>query len=124
MHDGKALLTRLGPADQRIAPHQVEVVGDQHQRTAREGAPHSPRCIRHDQDFHAELGKHPRWETRYGSGVPLIQMEAPRLHDDRDSFEGAADQLSFVTGNARFRKAGNRAVGDADRIGDFVREKA
>ena len=55
--------------------------------------------------------------------MPFVQMKAAGLHDDRHAFELPGDQLAFVACDPRLREAGDGAVWNTDRIGDFVGEK-
>src|SRR5207247_1129111 len=109
---------------QRIAPHQVDVVGDQHQGAAWEVAAHAARGIRDDQDLNAQLCKYPRRQRGYRRGMTLIEMKTPRLHEHGDSLQASRDQLTLVPGDARLRKTGNGRVGNVNGIGDLVGEKA
>ena len=100
------------------------MVRDQHQRAAREGAPHAAGGVGDDEDLDAEFREHPRRQTGNRRGMALIQMKAPRLDNDGHAFERAGHQLALMPGHARFRKPGNCAVRNPDRGIDFIGKKS
>ena len=99
------------------------MVGDQHQRSAGEGAADAARGVCDDQNLDAELSEHPRRQPGDPGRMPLIKMKAPRLHEHGDLFERPANQQAFVPGHAGFGKTGDGVVGNANGIDDFVGEK-
>ena len=72
MHDREALLARLGWSRQRIAPHEVDVVGDEHQGAGAERPSHAARRVRDNQDLDAELGEDAHREGSDGGGMAFI----------------------------------------------------
>ena len=123
VHDGKPLFAGLRWSSQRVAPHEIDVVRDQHEGATREGAAHPSRGVRDNEDLDAELAEHARWEPGCRGGVPLIKMKASRLHDDRDAFELSRNQLAFMSCHTRLGKTGDRAIRDPDRIDYLIGEK-
>jgi hypothetical protein len=55
--------------------------------------------------------------------MALIKMKASRLHDDRNAFECPREELAFMPCHTWLGKTRNRAIRNANPVGDFVRER-
>src|SRR5260370_32976723 len=96
MHNVIPWLARWVITNKRIATHEFDVVGNQHQGPAWKRSPHASSGVRHDQDLHPKLCKDPRRQAGHRGGLPLIQMKASRLHDDGDALERCDNHLALL----------------------------
>src|SRR6185295_12577219 len=69
------------------------------------------------------LGEDARRQPGDLGGMPLVEMKAARLHDDRHALERPGDELTPVTLDAWLGKTGDFGIGNGDGGDDFVREK-
>jgi hypothetical protein len=66
VHDRKALLTGLRRAAQRIAPHEVDVIRDEHEGAAREGTAYAAGGVGDDENLDAQVAEDARRQARGG----------------------------------------------------------
>src|SRR5690606_1896554 len=94
-HIGEARAERVVVrATQRVVarhPHQVDVVGDQHQVTGGVGRFQATCRVRHDQNLDAHELHHAYRQRHLGDRVALVEMRAP-AHDHH----GLAFKLAYV----------------------------
>ena len=94
-------------ADQRILPHQVDVVFDDDQVALVAERIQSPRGIGDDQELAAKLAHHPDRKSHLPGRITLVQVKPPFHRDDRLTGEPATNQLSLMALDGRLGKKGN-----------------
>src|SRR5205823_1667030 len=127
-HVGEALVALHDRPHERIAEHQVDVVGDQHQRGRPERMADRAGCVGDDQRLHPEPREHACGQRGDVGGVALVQVKATALYHERHALERAGDQLSLVPRCAGLGEAGNRGLRNADcglhRVGNRPEARA
>ncbi len=101
----------VGP-DQRIQPHQVDVVFDDDQVALIVERIQSSRGVGDDQELAAKLLHHPDRKGHLPGRITLVEVKPPFHRDDRLTGELATNQLPFVALDGRPRKKRDFRVGD------------
>ena len=99
-------------ADQRVQPHQVDVVLDDDQVALAAERVQSARGVGDDQELAAELLHHPDRERDLPGRIALVQVKPPLHRHDRVAGQLAADQLPLVALDGRLGEKGDFGVGD------------
>ena len=114
----------FGP-DQRVAAHQVDVIGDQHQRALGEAGVDAAGGVGQDQHLHAEQAEHARGERRDApSRGPRRRGRGPTAPARAGRSMRAGDQLAGVADDLRRRPVRDDRVRHDGRVAQRAGEGA
>ena len=121
--EARTELLIIGP-DERIDPHQVDMVFDHDQiPLAMEGV-HAARGIGDDQNRAAKLLEHPDGVGNLSCRVPLVEVK-PTLHGHHGlTAQPPAHKLAFVADHRGLRKVGDFWIGNGGFRLDLARQAA
>ncbi len=100
------------------------MIADQHQVARTKASAYASGSVGDEQDRDAEPPQHPHGQRSGGSGVPLVQMKAPREGEHLSSLQRAGHYSPGVSCHGGRRKARDLDEGDAHRIIHHVGERA
>ena len=88
----------VGP-DQRVAPHEIDVIVDDHQRALCERGVDAARGVGQNETLHAESSHHARGEHDGCEIVAFVEMHATRERGDPPARHRADDEPAGMTDN-------------------------
>ena len=110
-HVGEAGTQRLVVApDQRVLPHEVDVIGDQHQFAGMEFGIDGAGGVGEDHAIDAALGELTNAEGDFGAGIAFVIVGAAGEHHHFGFAQAAGDQFAGVSGGGDGRPPGDVLV--------------
>ena len=119
-HVGESLVGWLHGTGQRIAKHQVDVIGDHHEITGTEGPAHTTGGVRGHVHRHAKGMHHAHRERRQRRLMPFIHVKTARHRHHRTPAKAAHQHVAGMANHRGRGEARHLGKRDAHRPGKAV----
>ena len=110
--------------DQRVAPEQVDVIVDDHQRALRELSIDAASGVGEDQLLHSDASHHPGSEGNGRQVVAFVEVHPPGKRSDARALDRPDDETSGVADDAGRRPIREIGIRSGHGVAKRVREIA